>query len=58
VAPDHKASSWPSQNPVRSYRRTTSAMIGHYFSTYKDVYFTGDGARRVRMWLTTGSPAG
>ena len=36
--------SWPSQ--IRTVYGDHQRLIDTYFSTYKDVYFTGDGARR------------
>ena len=45
--------SWPSQ--IRSVFNDHQRMIDTYFSTYADVYFTGDGARRDKdgyFWIT------
>jgi len=45
--------SWPSQ--IRSVYGNHQRMIDTYFSTYKDVYFTGDGAKRDSdgyFWIT------
>ena len=45
--------SWPSQ--IRSVFNDHQRMIDTYFSTYADVYFTGDGARRDEdgyFWIT------
>ena len=45
--------SWPSQ--IRSVYGDHQRMIDTYFSTYKDRYFTGDGARRDEdgyYWIT------
>jgi len=44
---------WPSQ--IRSIYGDHQRMIDTYFSTYKDFYFTGDGARRDAdgyFWIT------
>ena len=38
--------SWPSQ--IRSVYGDHDRMISTYFETYKDLYFTGDGARKRR----------
>ncbi|MBQ0755422.1 MAG: acetate--CoA ligase [Gammaproteobacteria bacterium] len=46
-------SSWPSQ--IRSIYGDHQRMIDTYFSTYKNAYFTGDGARRDEdgyYWIT------
>lgn len=46
-------SSWPSQ--IRSIYGDHQRMIATYFSTYKNAYFTGDGARRDEdgyYWIT------
>ena len=45
--------SWPSQ--IRSIYGDHQRMIDTYFSTYKNAYFTGDGARRDidgYFWIT------
>ena len=45
--------SWPSQ--IRSVYGDHKRMIETYFSMYKDIYFTGDGARRDEdgyYWIT------
>ena len=45
--------SWPSQ--IRSIYGDHQRMIDTYFSMYKDIYFTGDGARRDEdgyYWIT------
>ena len=45
--------SWPSQ--IRSVYGDHDRMISTYFETYKDLYFTGDGARRDEdgyFWIT------
>ena len=45
--------SWPSQ--IRSVYGDHQRMIDTYFSTYKDAYFTGDGAKRDEdgyFWIT------
>lgn len=45
--------SWPSQ--VRSIYGDHQRMIDTYFGMYKDIYFTGDGARRDEdgyYWIT------
>ena len=45
--------SWPSQ--IRSVYGDHERMISTYFSMYKDIYFTGDGARRDKdgyFWIT------
>lgn len=45
--------SWPSQ--IRTVYGDHQRMIDTYFSTYKGVYFTGDGARRDEdgdYWIT------
>ena len=45
--------SWPSQ--IRSVFNDHQRMIDTYFSTYANVYFTGDGARRDEdgyFWIT------
>ncbi len=45
--------SWPSQ--IRSIYGDHDRMISTYFETYKDLYFTGDGARRDDdgyFWIT------
>ena len=45
--------SWPSQ--IRSVYGDHNRMISTYFETYKDIYFTGDGARRDDdgyYWIT------
>ena len=45
--------SWPSQ--IRTVYGDHQRLIDTYFSTYKDVYFTGDGARRDEdgyYWIT------
>ena len=45
--------SWPSQ--IRSVYGDHQRMIDTYFSTYKNAYFTGDGARRDSdgyFWIT------
>ncbi|MDF1822855.1 MAG: acetate--CoA ligase [Alcanivoracaceae bacterium] len=45
--------SWPSQ--IRSVYGDHQRMIDTYFSTYKGMYFTGDGARRDEdgyYWIT------
>ena len=45
--------SWPSQ--IRSVYGDHERMISTYFETYKDIYFTGDGARRDDdgyYWIT------
>ena len=45
--------SWPSQ--IRSVYGDHDRMISTYFETYKDLYFTGDGARRDDdgyFWIT------
>ena len=45
--------SWPSQ--IRSVYGDHQRMIDTYFSTYKDAYFTGDGAKRDKdgyFWIT------
>jgi acetyl-CoA synthetase len=45
--------SWPSQ--IRSIYGDHQRMIDTYFSTYKNAYFTGDGARRDSdgyFWIT------
>jgi len=45
--------SWPSQ--IRSVYGDHQRMIDTYFSMYKDIYFTGDGARRDAdgyYWIT------
>ena len=45
--------SWPSQ--IRSVYGNHDRMISTYFETYKDLYFTGDGARRDDdgyFWIT------
>jgi acetyl-CoA synthetase len=45
--------SWPSQ--IRSVYGDHQRMIDTYFSTYKDAYFTGDGAKRDvdgYFWIT------
>jgi len=45
--------SWPSQ--IRSIYGDHQRMIDTYFSTYKDAYFTGDGAKRDAdgyYWIT------
>jgi len=45
--------SWPSQ--IRSVYGDHERMISTYFETYKDLYFTGDGARRDEdgyFWIT------
>ena len=45
--------SWPSQ--IRSVYGDHNRMISTYFETYKDIYFTGDGARRDvdgYYWIT------
>ena len=46
-------SSWPSQ--IRTVYGDHQRMIDTYFSTYKGMYFTGDGARRDEdgyYWIT------
>ena len=46
-------SSWPSQ--IRSVYGDHDRMISTYFKTYKDIYFTGDGAKRDEdgyYWIT------
>ena len=46
-------SSWPSQ--IRSVYGDHERMISTYFKTYKDIYFTGDGAKRDEdgyYWIT------
>ena len=46
-------SSWPSQ--IRSVYGDNDRMISTYFKTYKDIYFTGDGAKRDEdgyYWIT------
>ena len=45
--------SWPSQ--IRSIYGDHQRMLDTYFSMYKDIYFTGDGARRDEdgyYWIT------
>ena len=45
--------SWPSQ--IRSVYGDHQRMIDTYFSMYKDIYFTGDGAKRDKdgyYWVT------
>ena len=45
--------SWPSQ--IRSVYGDHQRMIDTYFSTYKNAYFTGDGAKRDKdgyFWIT------
>ena len=45
--------SWPSQ--IRSVYGDHQRMLDTYFSMYKDIYFTGDGARRDEdgyYWIT------
>ena len=45
--------SWPSQ--IRSVYGDHQRMLDTYFSMYKDIYFTGDGARRDEdgsNWIT------
>lgn len=45
--------SWPSQ--IRSVYGDHQRMIDTYFNIYKDIYFTGDGARRDEdgyYWIT------
>ena len=45
--------SWPSQ--IRSVYGDHQRMIDTYFSTYRDAYFTGDGAKRDKdgyFWIT------
>jgi acetyl-CoA synthetase len=45
--------SWPSQ--IRSVYGDHKRLIDTYFSMYKDIYFTGDGARRDEdgyFWIT------
>lgn len=45
--------SWPSQ--IRSVYGDHQRMLDTYFSTYKNVYFTGDGAKRDAdgyFWIT------
>jgi len=45
--------SWPSQ--IRSIYGDHQRMIDTYFSTYKNAYFTGDGAKRDAdgyFWIT------
>ena len=45
--------SWPSQ--IRSLYGDHQRMLDTYFSMYKDIYFTGDGARRDEdgyYWIT------
>ena len=45
--------SWPSQ--IRSVYGDHQRMIDTYFNMYKDIYFTGDGARRDEdgyYWIT------
>ena len=45
--------SWPSQ--IRSIYGDHQRMIDTYFGMYKDIYFTGDGARRDEdgyFWIT------
>ncbi len=45
--------SWPSQ--IRSVYGDHQRMLDTYFSMYKDIYFTGDGARRDEdgyFWIT------
>ena len=45
--------SWPSQ--IRSVYGDHQRMIDTYFGMYKDIYFTGDGARRDEdgyYWIT------
>src|SRR6056300_409920 len=45
--------SWPSQ--IRSVYGDHERMISTYFNIYKDIYFTGDGARRDEdgyYWIT------
>ncbi len=45
--------SWPSQ--IRTVYGDHQRLVDTYFSTYKDVYFTGDGARRDEdgfYWIT------
>ncbi len=45
--------SWPSQ--IRSVYGDYQRMLDTYFSMYKDIYFTGDGARRDEdgyFWIT------
>tara|TARA_X000000368_G_scaffold126070_1_gene99004 strand:- start:2820 stop:4745 length:1926 start_codon:yes stop_codon:yes gene_type:complete len=45
--------SWPSQ--IRSVYGDHERMLSTYFETYKDIYFTGDGARRDDdgyYWIT------
>ena len=45
--------SWPSQ--IRSVYGDHQRMLDTYFSLYKDIYFTGDGARRDEdgyYWIT------
>ncbi len=46
-------SSWPSQ--IRSVYNDHQRMIDTYFSTYSNIYFTGDGAKRDKdgyFWIT------
>ena len=46
-------SSWPSQ--IRSVYNDHQRMIDTYFSTYSNIYFTGDGAKRDEdgyFWIT------
>ena len=46
-------SSWPSQ--IRSVYNDHQRMIDTYFSTYDNIYFTGDGAKRDEdgyFWIT------
>ena len=46
-------SSWPSQ--IRSVYNDHQRMIDTYFSTYNNIYFTGDGAKRDGdgyFWIT------
>ena len=46
-------SSWPSQ--IRSVYNDHQRMIDTYFSTYNNIYFTGDGAKRDEdgyFWIT------
>ena len=55
-----EGNSWRSPTPVACARRvpclaTVNAFEQTYFSTFKNMYFSGDGARRDEDRLATGS---
>ena len=49
------ADSWPGQ--MRTVFGDHERFIQTYFSTFKGLYFTGDGAKRDEDEVLTGSPA-